>query len=262
MAPMTNAERRPDPRERAPLQFDTSVAALEPTAEFLRAAEEFGLSFDEGDLPRLGKFLALLLAANDQLNLTAITDPAQAWMRHIFDALTLIPILGECQTGARVADVGSGGGVPGIPLAITLPDLRFTLIESTAKKAEFLKAAVAAMGLENVEVAAERAEALGMVGSFQRESFAAVVARAVGRMNVIAELCIPLVAPGGRAIFVKGQKATEELAEAMSAIGSLGARHAGTIETPTGRVVVLEKASRTPREYPRRPGEAKKAPLI
>jgi 16S rRNA (guanine527-N7)-methyltransferase len=244
------------------LKFDFSVAALAPSEEFLRAAEEFGLSFDDDDLPRLGRYLAILLAANEQLNLTAITDPAQAWMRHIFDSLTLLPVLAECSPGATVADVGSGGGVPGIPLAITLPELKFTLIESTAKKAEFLRAAAAALRLANVEVLAERAETLAATGSFQRESFDAVVARAVGRMNVVAELCIPLVRQGGRAIFVKGQKAEEELAEALGPIGSLGARHAGTLESPTGRIVVLEKASRTPREYPRRPGEAKKAPLI
>lgn len=250
-----------NPRERAPLQFNLAVEPLTPAQEFLDAAAQFGLSFDEGDLPRLGRYLALLLEANRQLNLTAITDPAQAWMRHIFDSLTLLPVLAETPDGGAVADVGSGGGAPGLPLAITMPSLQFTLIEATAKKAHFLEAAAGALALSNVRIVAGRAEALGKAGSPQRESFDAVVARAVGRVNVLAELCLPLVKPGGRALFIKGRQADEELSEARHAIGALGARHAGTLDSPTGRIIVLEKVSRTPREYPRRPGDAKRVPL-
>src|SRR5690606_36324378 len=118
------------------------------------------------DLEQLGRYLALLLAVNQQFNLTAITDPAEAWKRHILDSLTLLgPLsaLAEAQGDAplRVADVGSGGGLPGLVLAIVMPEARFTLLEATGKKAEFLRFAAAALGLTNVEVVAERAEKAG-----------------------------------------------------------------------------------------------------
>lgn len=268
MVPMTSADR---PRakqssaaaaaQRPALAFATDVPALAPSAEFLSGAAEAGLSFDEGDLDRLGRFLAMLLHANTLLNLTAITEPAEAWRKHILDALTLLPVLAELPEGSRVADVGSGGGVPAIPLAITLPTLKFTLIEATGKKAEFLRAAAAALKLSNVEVRAERAEAVAQDHKAAREQFDAVTARALGPIAVAAELTVPLAKVGGQVLLVKGQKADEELAAAASALKLLGASHAGTLESPTGRIVVLEKSRRTPRDYPRRPGEPKRSPL-
>ncbi len=248
--------------ERAPFLFDAAVAALAAPGEFLREAEEMGLRFEEGEITALGRYLAMLLAANAQMNLTGITEPSEAWRRHVLDSLTLIAPLAELGEGAKVADVGSGGGAPGVPLAITMPQVKFTLIEATGKKAEFLRAVAAGLGLGNVEVIGERAEEVALPGAPGRESFDAVVARAVGRLNVLAELALPLVKPGGFAMLIKGQKAEEELAEAAAAIGILGGRHGSTIETPMGRIVVLEKVSRTPRAYPRRPGDAKRAPIV
>lgn len=258
---MTSDEGRGPINNRPALIFDTSAPALPPTPGFMVAAEAFGLTFEEGDLVRFGRFLSLLLEANKGVNLTAITDPAQAWDRHVLDALTLMPILAELPNGSRVADVGSGGGLPAIPLAIALPRLRFTLIEATGKKAAFLRTAIAALGLTNAEVVAERVETVAQDQSGHRESYDAVTARALGRLLVAAELTVPLAKVGGRVLLVKGQKAEEELAEAAPALTMLGAVHAGTLETPTGRLVVLEKTGRTPRTYPRRPGDPKRAPL-
>jgi len=106
-----------------------------------------------------------------------------------------------------------------------------------------------------------RAEAIGQDHRLHREVYDAAIARALGRLVVLAELTLPLVRPGGVVLAVKGAKAEEELAEAGKAIGLLGGRYASTLETPTGRVVVLEKASRTPRLYPRKDGEPKRSPL-
>lgn len=227
-------------------------------------------------MEKLGAFLALLLEANRLVNLTAITDPAAAWEKHILDAMTLVPLLAELPEGTSVADVGSGGGVPAIPLAIVLPALRFTLIEATGKKAAFLREATRLLGLSNVNVLNERAEEAGQrrethrnspgterqaTRSATREHFDAVTARALGPLSVAAELTVPLLRIGGRALLVKGQKADEELAAAARAIALLGARHEGTLDTPTGRIVVLEKVKPTPRIYPRKPGEPKRAPL-
>jgi 16S rRNA (guanine527-N7)-methyltransferase len=251
-----------------------SPEPLAPPDDFLRAAAGLGVAFEPGDLDRLGRFLALLLDANRTVNLTAITDPREAWTKHILDAMTLLPLLAELPDRSRVIDVGSGGGVPGIPLAIVLPRLSFTLLEATGKKAAFLRRAVDALGLANVTVVNDRAENVGQdrgrpgprgapapPPGGHRESDDAVIARAVGPVAVVAELCVPLCRVGGRVLLIKGQRAERELAEAEGALRRLLVVHEGTVDTPTGRIVVLTKRSRTPRVYPRPPGEPARAPL-
>jgi 16S rRNA (guanine527-N7)-methyltransferase len=242
-----------------------SVEPLEPTREFLDAAAALGLEFEPGDLERLGRYLALLLEANRSFNLTAVTDPRQVWTRHILDSLTLLPLLAELPDGSAVIDVGSGGGLPGVPLAVTLPKVAFTLLEATGKKAEFLRRAAGELGLANVAVVNQRAERAGQDPA-HRERYRVAVARAVGPLSVLAEITIPFVTPpgegaAGRVLLIKGQKAPEELEQARQALYLLHAVHSGTVDTPTGKVVVLEKARKTPRIYPRREGEPKRQPL-
>jgi 16S rRNA (guanine527-N7)-methyltransferase len=256
------------------------VAPIEPPPDFLAAAESLGIAFDPGDLDRLGQYLALLLEANRTHNLTAITDPAQAWHRHVLDALTLVPLLAGFDPGSGgqappapaldapaaprrpmlVIDIGSGGGVPGIPLATVLPAVRFTLLEATGKKARFLSRAVSDLGLANAEVVNARAERIGHDPA-HRAHYDAAIARAVGHLAVVAELAVPLVKPQGLVLAVKGAKADEELAQAAGALTLLKAHHEFTQPTPTGRIVVLRKDAATPRIYPRRDGEPKRKPL-
>ncbi len=252
----------------------TTLEPLPPPPEFAPAAGALGIEFEPGDVESLGKFLAMLLEANRSFNLTAVTDPALAWSRHILDSLTLLSLLAELPEGSTVLDVGSGGGLPGVPLAIVLPRLRFTLLEATGKKAEFLRSAVAALRLDNAAVLQERAEVAGQDrgqrtdsggraerSGGHREAYDAVLARAVGPLAVVAELTIPFAKVGGRVLLIKGQRAAEELADAGPALEAMHATHVGTVETPTGRVVVLEKIRSTPRAYPRRDGEPKRSPL-
>ena len=220
-----------------------------------------GISFDGGDVERLGRYLAMLLDANQSTNLTAIKDPEEAWTRHIQDSLTLIATLSEVPEGGRVIDVGSGGGCPGVPLAICMPHLRFTLLEATGKKAAFLERVVRELGLANVTVLNGRAETFAAFKSPHREAYDASVARAVGPMAVVAELTVPFTKVGGLTLLIKGQRAEEELAEGAGALHVLKVAHAATLETPTGRIVVIEKPGPTPRVYPRRDGEPKRAPL-
>lgn len=241
---------------------------MPPTAEFLDAAGDMGIEFEPADLSRLERFLGLLLLANRTTNLTAITDPSAAWMKHVFDALTLMPLLAsiEPETPApeetvRVVDIGSGGGVPAIPLAIVMPGLRFTLVEATGKKAAFLRATIGSLGLSNVTVVQERAERVGQDHKTHREKYDAATARALGHLAVVAELAGPLVRPGGVVLAVKGARAEQELGESAKALGLIGLRHGQTAPTPTGRVVVLEKTIRTPRMYPRKDGEPARLPL-
>lgn len=251
-----------------------SIAPLPPTPEFLGLTAELGIEFEPGDVDSLGRFLAILLETNKTTNLTAITDPAQAWVKHIFDALTLVPVLASIEPAEgskclRIIDVGSGGGVPALPLAILLPDARFTLLEATGKKVDFLKAAAAALGLKNVEVLQGRAETIahyrgskndGRINS-RREVYDVAMARALGHLAVVAELLAAFVRQDGFVLAVKGGKAELELAEAAKAMGIVGLRHTETVQTPTGRIVVMEKTIATPRDYPRKDGEPSRKPI-
>lgn len=250
--------------KRGELVFPRDVETLAPTEVFLSASAEYGLAYDEGDLAKLGRYLGLLRAGNELANMTAIMQPEEMWMKHIFDSLTLLPMLSELEEGSRIADVGSGAGLPGLPLAVAMPELRFSLIEATAKKAAFIRHAAHEMGLTNVEVLNDRAETLGQdwaQGAGQRERYDAVVARAVGRLSILVELTAPLAKVGGHVLLTKGQKAEEELVEAEAAMDAVGLTYVDTAETSTGRIVVLEKTRRTPKTYPRRPGEPERSPI-
>lgn len=231
-----------------------------PPETFFAMLEELGIELDAGDLDIFQTYLDRLLETNTKFNLTAIRDPAEAWLRHIADSLTLMPMLSALAPGDLVADVGSGGGAPGLPLAIAMPRLRFTLIESTGKKADFLRDVGAEVAPGRIEVLSERAETVGQDRT-RRAAYAAAMARALGPLRVALELVMPLVSVGGIGLFIKGSKVSEEIAEASTALRALRCEVLEVAPTPTGRIVVVEKQAPTPRGYPRRPGEPKRAPL-
>lgn len=205
------------------------------------------------------RYLDLLYAANERMNLTRIPR-AEAPRKHVDDALTLEPYLVALEA-TRVVDIGAGGGVPGLPLAIALPDVAFTLLESTAKKARFLKDAAEALGLANVHVCAERAEAVARLGAPLRAHFDVAVARAVGPLRVLVELAMPLVREHGVLLAIKGERAADEIDAAEAALDALHAAVVDVTRTETGTIVVVEKERATPRGFPRPPGAAKSSPL-
>jgi 16S rRNA (guanine527-N7)-methyltransferase len=188
-----------------------------------------------------------------------VTEPDDAWDRHIADSLTLLPDLRELGERARVVDVGSGGGLPAIPLAIVLPQLAFTLLETTGKKAHFLEQTARMLRLRNVRVVNERAETFGRGPG--RERFDAATSRALSRLPVLLELTLPLLAIGGLDLAIKGEQADVEVEEARRALSLLGGTVEGLRRTATGTVVRVRKTSPTPARYPRAPGEPKRSPL-
>lgn len=202
---------------------------------------------------RLSRYLDLLFAANQTMNLTRIVDRPSAEVQHVGDALTVLRYLPPGDV--RIADVGSGGGVPGIPLAIARPDAQFVLLESTKKKAVFLQRTAGELGLNNIRVIDARAEDAGRDPKL-RESFDAVVARAVGTMDWLAEWCLPLLKKGGVMLAMKGPKASEELPLAEHAIRILGGGspdvHPADLPGARNHVIVeIRKTGKTPLAYPR-----------
>ena len=209
------------------------------------------------------RFRALLIEYNARFNLTSLTGEKEILYKHFLDSVS-----GEgfFPGGAAVADVGAGAGFPSLPLKIVRPDLRFSLFESTGKKCEFLKKAAAELSLTDVTVRNMRAEDAGRDVKF-REQFDVCCARAVARLNTLAEYCLPLVKKGGRFVAYKGQ-AEEELKEAARAIKVLG----GEIEEVLNfslpedmgerAIIVIKKVAETPKQYPRGQGKERSKPIL
>jgi 16S rRNA (guanine527-N7)-methyltransferase len=256
-------------RDRAPLPADPLLCPPLPAtavARFDAGCAALGL----GDLPAGARdailgHLRLLLAWTSAVNLTAIRDPETAVTGHLLDSLSAVPLLRQAGV-RRLVDLGSGGGYPGLPLALALPAERALLVDSIAKKAAFLRVAVAAAGsADRVVVAAARAESLA-VDRRHRERWPAVTVRAVGSLADLVELAFPLLAPGGLLVAWKRAEPTDERTRALPAIAALGG---GTVEvTPAPSLAGLEdhvllavrKEGRTGSGWPRSPAERKRRP--
>jgi 16S rRNA (guanine527-N7)-methyltransferase len=210
------------------------------------------------------RYVELLLEANVRLNLTRIVDPAEVARLHLLDALSALPLL-DALAAARALDLGSGGGVPGLVLALARPDVSWTLVDSAGKKADALRGFVKALGLGNVAVVAERAETLGRDAAY-RSQFDLVAARACAPLPVLAEYALPLVRLGGALVAWKGVIDASELRAGRDAGSDLGGGalelHAtGIPALGTHQFVLIRKVGPTPERFPRRPGQPVKRPL-
>ena len=233
--------------------------------EFAGWAAALGAPLSPAQLAQFAAYEALLLAWNERIALTAIREPRQLRIRHFLDALSCAAATGPLD-GRRLIDVGSGAGLPGLPLKILYPDLRLTLVDSVAKKARFLELVAAELGLSDVTVIADRAEVLGQDAA-HREGYDWATARAVAELRVLVELLLPLCRVGGRALAQKGDSAAEELTAAAPAIAALGGGASQLIpvrlpETEaTHTLITIDKAAATDPRYPRRVGVPAKRPL-
>ena len=221
---------------------------------FREELTKFGL--DAAQIDALEKFYRLVVEQNRVMNLTAITEPHEFAIKHVIDSLSVWDE--EIFRGVeRIADIGTGAGFPAIPLKIFRPQLQFTLIDSLNKRVEFLKRVVTELELDGVEIFHGRAEDLAKQKIF-REQFDTVTSRAVARLNILAEYCLPFVKVGGKFVALKGKAFREELDEARAAIKILGGGKifVREVKLPTlddkRAVIYVDKFKSTPEKYPRR----------
>lgn len=230
-------------------------------------AARLGIDLDGEQVGRFRAYYDELVSWNETVNLTAVTGREEVQERHFLDSLAVASALpANVLDGTdKLLDVGSGAGFPGIPLKIAYHRIGVTLLEATAKKTAFLRHVVDKLGIEGVKIVTGRAEEEAH-GPEMREMYGAVVARAVARLDVLAELCLPFCAVGGVMIAQKGPEVEEELRQARNATVTLGGRfkERGMLVTPpvgVGTLVIIEKHRPTPSNYPRRPGIPSKRPL-
>jgi 16S rRNA (guanine527-N7)-methyltransferase len=210
------------------------------------------------------RYVELLLEANATVNLTRIVMPAEVARLHLLDALSVLPVL-DVLAPQRALDLGSGGGVPGIVLALARPEVSWTLVDSVGRKADAMRGFVEALGMGNVAVLAERAESLGRDAA-QRERFDLVTARACAPLPVLVEYALPLVRLGGALVAWKGAVSADELRAGRAAAAQLGGggpdvQSAGIAALGDHSFAIVAKLRPTPDRFPRRPGEPARRPL-
>lgn len=235
--------------------------------EFAAALREHNVELNAQQLAQYQQYYERLVAVNEHMNLTAITERDEVYLKHFYDSLTLAWAYPELQTEElNMIDVGAGAGFPSLPLKIAFPQLQITIIDALNKRINFLRDLVKELSLEGVTVEHARAEEFGNKTAPAREQYDVATARALARLNVLGELTLPFVKVGGVLLAMKGSAADEELAEAKKAITTLGAEIGDQIDVslPNGdprSVIVIKKVKNTPKKYPRKPGDPVRKPL-
>ena len=221
---------------------------------------QLGLELNDEICQQLCDFGAAMVKQNEVMNLTGITEDTQVAKLHLLDSLTVMSCVDLA--GKRIIDVGCGAGFPGVPLSIACPETKVTLLDSLAKRMNWLETAVPQLGVKNAEFITGRAEE---AVTKCRESYDYATSRAVARLNILLELTAPYVKVGGAVRAMKGAAAKEELEEAKNAISKLGLKLEEVREFPVDgtahAVIVLRKVSPTPAKYPRRFAKIKQNPL-
>ena len=230
----------------------------------MRAALEAGLeqtgqALTERQKDQFCEFGRLLVEKNQVMNLTAITEPEAVAQLHFLDSLTVLQAA-DCK-GKSIIDVGCGAGFPGGPVAIAEPTARVTLLDSLQKRMNWLSEILPGLGIDAAVVAARAEEYVAS----HRERYDIATSRAVARLNILCELCLPYVKVGGKFLALKGAMTREEVDEAKNAIATLGGKVAAIKEYPIAdavhRIVVIEKVKPTPKQYPRKFAKIKQSPL-
>lgn len=224
-----------------------------------------GIELSEEQQRKFQTYYQMLVEWNEKINLTSITEEHEVYLKHFYDSIAP-SFYTDLTKELTICDIGAGAGFPSIPLKIIYPNLKVTIVDSLNKRIKFLNQLAEALDLENVNFVHDRAETFGK--GVYRESYDIVTARAVARLSVLSELCLPLVKKGGQFIALKSSKGEEELEEARFGLGILGGKVRETIsyelpeEAGERQMILIDKRSQTPKKYPRKPGTPNKSPLL
>ena len=233
---------------------------------FAQQVEKLGIALSEHQLQQFETYYALLVEWNEKMNLTGITEREAVYEKHFYDSLTLAQVVSFSEQNS-LADIGSGAGFPSIPLAIAFPHLKVTIIDALAKRIGFLNEVTTRLGLTKVEALHSRAEDAARKREY-RDQYDVVTARAVARLAVLNEFCLPYVRPGGLFIAMKGTDIGAEVDEARYSLAKLNGKMLDVkrlmlpSEGADRHLVVCVKKDPTPAAYPRKSGIPIKTPLI
>ncbi len=232
---------------------------------FQTSLEEKGVELSEKQLSQFETYYNLLVEWNEKMNLTAITEKEEVYLKHFYDSVTA-GFYFDFNQDITVCDVGAGAGFPAIPLKIAFPEIKLTVVDSLNKRIGFLQHVVDELGLEEVSLYHDRAETFAHRPEF-RQTFDLVTARAVARLSVLSELCLPLVKIGGHFLGMKGANLPEEVRDGEKAVKLLGGKvkdiHSFVlpIEESERNIIVIDKVKETPKKFPRKPGTPNKSPI-
>lgn len=228
--------------------------------EIIEILKKKNISVSENQATTLLSYMEGILEWNEKVNLTAIKDEEEFVVKHYADSLAVLELdeLGEAE---EIIDVGTGGGFPGVPLAIMCPEKKFVLLDSLEKRLKIIEGLAGELGINNIETLHSRAEDAGRDPEY-RERFDLCVSRAVADLSVLSEYCLPFVKPKGSFVAYKSKEISEEISGAEKAISILGGRIERIEKTSTDQsLVVITKTKNTPTKYPRKAGDPKRKPL-
>lgn len=235
------------------------------TNTFLTSLQKHGIELDSKQQQQLHRYFEILVEWNEKMNLTAITDQEGVYLKHFYDSLTAAFYF-DFNQPLRICDVGAGAGFPSLPLKIAFPHLKVTIVDSLKKRITFLNHLAHELELSDVAFYHDRAENFGKNDKF-REGYDLVMARAVARMSVLSELCLPLTTKGGHFLAMKGPGLIDEMDDAKIAIQTIGGEveDIHTFQLPEEdserNIAIIEKRRKTPKKYPRKAGTPNKSPI-